>query len=67
MVAENIRQTVIDELDALDDASLSEVCDFVRFLKQRHAFAASESARLSESALKRDWDRPEEDQAWAEL
>jgi len=28
---------------------------------------ANETALLSESALRRDWDRPEEDEAWADL
>jgi len=28
---------------------------------------ASETALLSESTLRRDWDRPEEDKAWANL
>ena len=32
-----------------------------------HGSPASETARLSEAALAADWNRPEEDAAWADL
>jgi hypothetical protein len=31
------------------------------------AYLVAETALLSESALAKDWDRPEEDEAWAHL
>ena len=39
----------------------------VTILDERPAAHHAESALLSEVALGQDWDRPEEDQAWAYL
>jgi hypothetical protein len=39
----------------------------VTILDERPAAHPAESALLSEAALAQDWDRPEEDEAWAHL
>jgi len=39
----------------------------VTILEDRQAAGARETALLSEAALAEDWNRPEEDQAWAHL
>lgn len=39
----------------------------VTILDERPAARASETALLSEAALAEDWNRPEEDEAWAHL
>ena len=39
----------------------------VTILDERAAPRASETALLSEAALAQDWNRPEEDEAWAHL
>jgi hypothetical protein len=39
----------------------------VTILDEEPLFVALECARLSEAALAEDWNRPEEDQAWAHL
>lgn len=39
----------------------------VTILEESPVRQASESALLSEAALAQDWDRPEEDDAWAHL
>ncbi len=39
----------------------------VTILDERPAAHVAESALLSEVALSQDWNRPEEDQAWAHL
>ncbi len=39
----------------------------VTILEERHARQVADSAFLSEAALAQDWNRPEEDDAWAHL
>ncbi|GAH36362.1 unnamed protein product, partial [marine sediment metagenome] len=46
---------------------LGEVLHFVRFLKSQAAQDRLETALLSEPALRKDWLRPEEDEAWRDL
>lgn len=69
----------LDEMNAqlqlLPPDKLAVVYDFVSYLLERgHAdlsVAAEAGARAtmlaSEAVLRRDWDRPEEDAAWAHL
>ena len=55
------------EVEDLPGFLLPEVLDFVRFLKDKAARERMELALLSEPTLRRDWLRPEEDAAWADL
>jgi len=43
-----------------------EVYDFARFLREKSE-AGFDGLLLSHSALRKDWDTPEEDAAWANL
>ncbi len=61
------KRNLLNEIDELPDSSLDEVLDFVRFVKLKLKVVSSETALLSESALKKDWTRPEEDAAWSNL
>lgn len=61
------REMILRDMEDLPGGMLQEVADFVRFLKERTARERMESAVLSESVLRRDWLRPEEDAAWADL
>jgi hypothetical protein len=61
------RQLLEEELREVPEALLGEIVDFVRFVKAKRARQTSESALLSESALAKDWLRPEEDEAWRDL
>ena len=61
------REVLDQELDAMPEPLLTEVLDFVRFLKQKVAEERFETALLSETALGKDWLRPEEDEAWRNL
>jgi hypothetical protein len=61
------RQTVLQEMQDLPNTLLHEVLDFIRFLKGKAVRERSESALLAEPALRRDWLRPEEDEAWRDL
>ena len=54
------------EVEGLPEALQLEVYDFARFLREKSA-VGSNGILLSESALRKDWDMPEEDAAWANL
>lgn len=41
--------------------------DFVRFLKSQNTRQSYQTTLVSEAVLKRDWLRPEEDEAWKAL
>jgi hypothetical protein len=58
---------LLRELDTLPSCYMDEVLDFVAYLKQKHMNSIPETALLSEAALSRDWDSPDEDDAWAGL
>ena len=61
------KEVVIQEIDDLPRTLLQEVLDFVRFLKSKSNQERLETALLSETALGKDWLRPEEDEAWRDL
>ena len=66
---------VVASLQKLPVKKLAVVYDFVAFLTTREmenklAVPASEAYQTmlaSETVLRRDWERPEEDEAWADL
>ena len=63
-------QNIIDvmgEIEELPEPLLEEVLHFVRFLKSQASQERFETALLSETALRKDWLRPEEDEAWCDL
>ena len=61
------RAVLIKELESLPPEYLGEVIDFVAWLKYRKIQQIPETMVLSEAALVKDWDTPEEDEAWASL
>ena len=61
------RDRILNELRQLPDPLLPEVLDFVEFLKKKISMEKSEVTTLSETSLKKDWLRPEEDMAWQHL
>ena len=54
-------------MDGVPDSVLDEVTDFVHFLKARIVRDGMATSVASESSLKKDWLRPEEDEAWQDL
>lgn len=60
------RRTLVADIESLPDQIISEVLDFVQFLKQKQ-LRISEECLLSEALLAQDWTRPEEDLAWRSL
>ena len=61
------KETLIREGENLSTVFPQEVLDFVQFLKAKVTQDYLETALLSESALRKDWLEPEEDEAWQGL
>ncbi|MCX6904130.1 MAG: DUF2281 domain-containing protein [Verrucomicrobia bacterium] len=61
------RELIEKEVQVLPEALQREVYDFARFLRRRSAEESFDGLLLSETALARDWNTPEEDAAWASL
>ena len=61
------RAVLAQEIQTLPAAYINEVIDFVSWIKQRKLSQIPETMLLSESALSKDWDTPEEDDAWSNL
>jgi hypothetical protein len=61
------RAVLLREIETLPAASLDEVVNFVAWIKYRKLSQVSETMLLSETSLSKDWDTPEEDEAWAGL
>jgi hypothetical protein len=66
---------IVERLQQLSDERLLVVYDFVSYLADRTGeqpgiegtSEAWQTMVASEAVLRRDWERPEEDQAWADL
>jgi len=61
------RAVLLQEIETLPAACVSEVVDFVAWIKQRKVSQIPETMLLSEASLSKDWNTPEEDEAWASL
>ena len=61
------RESLLREIDDFPDSVLDEVADFVSFLKARIVRDGMATAVASETSLRKDWLRPEEDEAWQYL
>jgi hypothetical protein len=63
----NKKELIAKEIEQVPEALLEEVLEFVRFLKTKRTHETLEISLLSESSLKKDWLKPEEDEAWQDL
>jgi hypothetical protein len=61
------RELIEKEVASMPENLQREVYDFVRRLRERSESDSFNGLLLSESALRKDWDTPEEDEAWANL
>ena len=61
------RAVLLTEIETLPVSCLDDVIDFVAWIKQRKFSNKQETMLLSEAALSKDWETPEEDEAWANL
>ena len=61
------KELLIEEIDQVPEPFLDDVLDFVQFLKAKIIKEKLDIAIASESSLKKDWLRPEEDDAWQRM
>jgi len=61
------RAVLLREIETLPAACIDEIADFVAQIKHRKLSQIPETMLLCEAALSKDWDTPEEDEAWATL
>jgi hypothetical protein len=61
------KEILINEIEEVPEPFLVEVLDFVHFLKAKIIREKLDTAMASESSLKKDWFKPEEDEAWQSL
>jgi hypothetical protein len=63
-----IKQKLIEAIEQSPDEILSEVLDFLLFIKNKKLQREKlEITLMSESVLAKDWLNPEEDEAWKDL
>ncbi|WP_048068318.1 hypothetical protein [Methanoregula boonei] len=62
-----VEEQIIRELHQVPRQLYREILDFIREKKKKAGKLISDTALASESSLKKDWLRPEEDEAWADL
>jgi hypothetical protein len=63
----NTKEELINEIAETPEPLLSEVLDFVHFLKAKTLRENFDTAVMSESSLGKDWQSPQEDKAWQSL
>ncbi len=63
----NIKDLLLREIEQVPEFLLTEVLDFLQFLKIKHLEQNTQISILSESSLAKDWLKPEEDEAWQDL
>lgn len=61
------QELIEKEVASLPENLQREVYNFARFLRERSEDDSFNGLLLSESALSKDWNTPEEDSAWASL
>jgi len=61
------RAVLLKEIETLPSAYVGEVIDFVAWIKHRKLSQIPETMMMSEAVLSKDWNTPEEDEAWANL
>jgi hypothetical protein len=63
----NTKKMLVDEIEEIPEPLLSEVLDFVHFLKTKTVREKMDNTIVSQSSLEKDWLRSEEDEAWQNL
>ena len=66
-ISMNKVELIKSEVEKFPEPLLDEVLDLVHFLKGKIISGNMATALASESSLKKDWLRPEEDKAWQNL
>jgi len=59
------KEIIIKEIEHIPEPILDEITDFIRFLKAKEEL--NDTAIATESSLKKDWMKQEENEAWKTL
>ena len=62
-----VKELIAREIENVPEPYLMEILHFIRFLETRALEQKMELTLASESSLKKDWLKPEEDEAWKDL
>ncbi len=62
-----INDILIKEIENLPDHLKNELLDYIQYLKSKTAKEKHDLAIISESSLKKDWLKSEENEAWSNL
>ena len=62
-----VKELIFKEIENVPEPYLVEILDFIRFLEAKTSEQKMGLAIASETSLKKDWLRPEEDAAWRDL
>jgi len=62
-----LKELIIDEIERVPKEYLIEILDFIRLIETKVLEEKMDTAIASESSLKKDWLRVEEDEAWQDL
>jgi len=60
-------ELILKEVEKIPEQYHMEILDFIRFLEAKTTEQRVETAIASESTLRKDWLRAEEDEAWKDL
>ncbi|MBW4478029.1 MAG: DUF2281 domain-containing protein [Tolypothrix brevis GSE-NOS-MK-07-07A] len=63
----NTKDLLLREIEQVPEFLLTEVLDFLQFIKAKHLEQNTQISILSEFSLAKDWLKPEEDEAWQDL
>ncbi|MEC4685227.1 MAG: DUF2281 domain-containing protein [Nitrospirota bacterium] len=61
------KELLLNEIEQVPEPLLDEVLDFIHFLKTKIVRERLDTAIASETSLRKDWMKPEEDEAWQDL
>ncbi len=61
------KELLFNEIEQVPEPFLDEILDFIQFLKTKIIKERINTAIASESSLRKDWLKPEEDEAWKDL
>ena len=62
-----VKELILKEIERVPEEYLTEILDFIRFLEARALEEGIGTAIASETSLKKDWLRREENEAWRDL
>ena len=62
-----VKELILKEIEKIPEQYLTEILDFIRFLETKALEERMGTAIVSEASLKKDWLKPEEDEAWQDL